>query len=92
MLESELQGIELFGPNARGCPRCKNGYRGRVAILETFALNNDIKRMVVEGRSANELKQAGLDAGMLTLRRVGLLNAMRGNTSLAEVLRTTMAD
>ena len=91
-LEAELSGMEVFSPNPKGCPRCKNGYRGRLALLETYALDNDIKRMVVEGRSAGELKQAGLDRGMVTLRRAGLLNATRGNTSLEEVLRTTMPD
>jgi type II secretory ATPase GspE/PulE/Tfp pilus assembly ATPase PilB-like protein len=29
---------------------------------------------------------------MLTLRRVGLLNAMRGRTSIEEVLRVTLGD
>jgi len=29
---------------------------------------------------------------MITLRRVGLLNAMRGRTSLEEVLRVTLED
>jgi type II secretory ATPase GspE/PulE/Tfp pilus assembly ATPase PilB-like protein len=29
---------------------------------------------------------------MLTLRRIGVLNAMRGKTSLEEVLRITMGD
>jgi len=48
--------------------------------------------MIVEGRSVAELKQKGLDEGMLTLRRVGVLNAMRGKTSLEEVLRITMGD
>ena len=39
-----------------------------------------------------ELKEQGLSEGMLTLRRVGVLNMMRGKTSLEEVLRITMAD
>lgn len=82
----------LLGPNPRGCPRCKNGYRGRMALLETLHLEPSLKRMVVEGRSVHEIKAEGLRLGMLTLRRVGLLNVMRGKTSLEEVLRVTMAD
>ena len=91
-LETELDDLQLHGPRKEGCPRCKGGYRGRLALLETLLLDGDLKRMVVEGRSVQELKAQGLKQGMLTLRRVGLLNAMRGNTSLEEVLRTTMAD
>ena len=39
-----------------------------------------------------ELKNEAVRQGMLTLRRVGLLNASRGRTSLEEVLRVTMED
>jgi len=91
-LETELEDLQLYGPNISGCPRCKNGYRGRMALLETLPLSADLKRMVVEGRSTAELKNQGLADGMLTLRRIGVLNAMRGKTSLEEVLRITMGD
>jgi type IV pilus assembly protein PilB len=91
-LEGELEQSELFMPNPDGCPRCTGGYKGRFAILETLYLDNDIKRMVVEGKSAAAIKEATLGKGMLSLRRVGLLNALRGKTSVEEVLRVTMAD
>ena len=38
----------------------------------------------------NELKEKAIADGMLTLRRVALLNAMRGVTSIQEVLRVTL--
>jgi type IV pilus assembly protein PilB len=91
VLETELADLQIYGPSS-GCPRCSGGYRGRMALLETFPLSHDTKRMVVEGRSVAELKEQGLEEGMLTLRRVGVLNMMRGKTSLEEVLRITMAD
>ncbi len=91
-LESELEGVELQEPNPDGCPRCKNGYRGRFALLETFFTTERLKRMIVEGSSSYDLKQAAISEGMLTLRRVGILNALRGKTSLQEVLRVTMDD
>jgi type IV pilus assembly protein PilB len=92
VLETELADLQLYGPNTAGCPRCKNGYRGRMALLETLPLSLDLKRMVVEGRSVAEMKDKGQSEGMLTLRRIGVLNAMRGKTSLEEVLRITMGD
>ncbi len=88
----ELEGIQLFQANQAGCPRCKNGYKGRFALLETLFLDHTIKRMIVERRSVHEIKSQAIENGMLTLRRVGLLNAMRGKTSLEEVLRVTMPD
>jgi type IV pilus assembly protein PilB len=94
-LESEvenLSSLEIFGARHGGCPRCKDGYKGRFAILETLYLDQDLRRMVVERRSAQDIKNAAVRAGMLTLRRVGLLNVLRGKTSLEEVLRTTLDD
>jgi type IV pilus assembly protein PilB len=91
-LPSELPGIALHGPNPQGCPRCKNGYKGRLALLETMLLDATIKRMIVEGKGAQDIKAAALAAGMMTLRRAGILNVIRGNTSLEEVLRVTAPD
>jgi type IV pilus assembly protein PilB len=89
--EEEAAGAEVFRPV--GCPRCKSGYSGRFALLETMPLNEDIKRMIIAGKSAIELKTAAMrDHGMITLRRCGILNALRGHTSVEEVLRVTMPD
>jgi type IV pilus assembly protein PilB len=91
-LENEVQGIEIWGPNPKGCPKCKDGYKGRFAILETLYLEQELKGMVIQRRSAVEIKTEAIKLGMLTLRRVGLANVARGRTSLEEVLRTTLDD
>jgi type IV pilus assembly protein PilB len=90
--KEEISSVKLFQPNATGCGRCNAGYRGRFAILETLYLDDTLKRMVVERRSSLELKAEAVRQGMVTLRRVGLMNAMRARTSLEEVLRVTMED
>jgi type IV pilus assembly protein PilB len=77
---------------AVGCPRCAGGYAGRFAILETLPVRDDIRRMVVAGASSLQLKQAALENGMTTLRRCAVRNAIRGKTSVDEVLRVTMDD
>jgi len=91
-LEEELEGMQLYGPSASGCPRCNNGYRGRFAVLETLFFEERLRRMVVEGASVHDIKREAVSQGMLTLRRVGLMNAKRGVTSLEEVLRVTLGD
>jgi type IV pilus assembly protein PilB len=83
-------GMKLFKPNPSGCGRCSGGYKGRFAILETLFLDETLKRMIVEGRSVHDLKNEAVRQGMMTLRRVGLMNAMRGRTTLEEVLRVTL--
>jgi type IV pilus assembly protein PilB len=77
---------------AKGCARCTQGYAGRFAILETLPLTDAIKRMIVQGRSALEIRSTAIEEGMVTLRRAALLNAMRANTSIEEVLRVTLSD
>jgi len=91
-LEEDLPTVELFEPNPEGCARCNKGYKGRFPILETLPMTAKIKRMVVEGRPVDELKNQALEDGLITLRRVGLLNAARGVTSVEEVLRVTLGD
>jgi len=81
---------DLF--RAKGCPRCSNGYVGRFAILETLPITEEIKRMVIDGRSSIEVRAKAIEQGMITLRRAALLNAMRGNTSIEEVLRVTLGE
>jgi len=82
--------MELYEP--AGCPRCNGGYKGRFALLETMRMSETVKRMVVDRAHVADIKKQALDEGMLTLRRCGLLNAMRGKTSLQEIEATTMAD
>ncbi|MEZ6014120.1 MAG: ATPase, T2SS/T4P/T4SS family [Planctomycetota bacterium] len=88
--EDFKRGFTLFDANREGCPRCTGGYKGRFPIVETMPMTQDLRRMVVEGASKDKLKDRAVEEGMLTLRRVALLNAMRGITSIQEVLRVTL--
>ena len=90
--KDELGEHQLFGPDPNGCPRCNGGYRGRFAILETLYFEEELRRLVVQGAPVTDIKRVAIKNGMVSLRRVALLNAMRGRTSLEEVLRVTMGD
>ncbi len=77
----------------RGCDKCGGkGLKGRFALLETMPLTEEVRRIIIEGGSAMDIRKQALVEGMLTLRRVGLLNVLRGRTSLEEVLRVTLRD
>ena len=47
---------------------------------------------VVDRAHLSDIKKLALSEGILTLRRGGLMNAMRGKTSLQEIESTTMVD
>jgi len=77
---------ELFRPV--GCGTCgKTGYRGRFAIHEVLTVTEDVERLIVARAHSEEVKKVAVAQGMTTLRQVGLLQATRGLTSLAEILR-----
>lgn len=88
--EDLIPSAEIY--KAVGCSRCSAGYKGRFAVLETLPVTERVKRLVIEGKSAIDVKKAAMEEGMLTLRKCAVLNASRGKTSLEEVLRVTMAD
>jgi type IV pilus assembly protein PilB len=73
---------------AVGCNACSGtGYRGRVAIVEVLLVSDEIRRLTVERRPAEEIKRQAVAEGMRTLRQDGLQKALDGVTSVEEVLR-----
>ncbi|HEX9774953.1 MAG TPA: ATPase, T2SS/T4P/T4SS family [Actinomycetota bacterium] len=76
----------LFRPV--GCSHCSNtGYRGRMAVHEVMTMNEEIERLTVERRSAEEIGRAAIEDGMMTLRQDGILKVIDGQTSLEETFR-----
>jgi type IV pilus assembly protein PilB len=90
--EEEAENPELVIHRAVGCNKCNNGYRGRFALLETMPITEGVKRLILRGASAVDIKAEAVKEGMLTLRRCGILNVMRAKTSIEEVLRVTVGD
>ncbi len=91
-VNEDLEGVNLEFYEPNGCNRCAKGYKGRFALLETMPLNDDLRRVIIKGGTALDIKDLAVQQKMQTLRRVGLLNALRGRTSLQEVNRVTMGD
>jgi type IV pilus assembly protein PilB len=88
--EAEIEGIQLYKPV--GCSICNNGYKGRFAMVECLEMTKEVKTIVVKGGSNIEIRDAAVANGMVTLRRAGLMNCMRGITTIDEVLRCTVGD
>jgi len=71
-----------------GCPNCRNtGYRGRIGMFELMVMNQEIRELVVRRASADQIKEAALANGMVTLAMDALDKAMRGITDIDEILR-----
>jgi type IV pilus assembly protein PilB len=88
--EEELEGLELH--EAVGCSLCAAGYKGRFGIVECLEITDPIREIIIKGGSNLEIRKVALQNGMISLRRAGLMNAMRGLTSLEEITRVTVGD
>lgn len=77
----------------KGCKKCReSGFAGRMGVFELLVVNEDIKSMVDERRSADEIKKKAAEQGMTTLRLDGLAKVQKGLTTFEEVLRVTEMD
>jgi type IV pilus assembly protein PilB len=73
---------------ARGCAACHDtGYSGRLGIYELFVVQPEHQSLIANTRDHLKLHQAARDAGFEPMLRDGVHKAMRGLTSLSEVLR-----
>jgi type II secretory ATPase GspE/PulE/Tfp pilus assembly ATPase PilB-like protein len=73
-----------------GCDRCGGmGYSGRIGIFEVLDVSDKISRMIMDNVSADEIKEAAVEEGMLTMIQDGYLKALEGITTLEEVLRVS---
>ncbi len=62
--------------------RCRGtGYKSRLAIVEIFILDDEIRRMVNEKMSVSAIRQRARDLGMRTLREDGLRKVLSGMTT-----------
>jgi type IV pilus assembly protein PilB len=80
------RGFGGFEPGS--CVRCAHtGYRGRIGLYEVMPMSDELRRLILEKRPAEELRAAAQAEGMRTLREDGLEKIRAGITSVAEVLR-----
>lgn len=80
----------LWQPNPNGCDECNHtGFKGRVGIYEVLGTSREIQKMIIGGNTSNEIQDQAVAEGMTTMLTDGLIKAIRGNTTVEEVLRVT---
>jgi type IV pilus assembly protein PilB len=80
------KGFKGFEPV--GCVRCNHtGYRGRLGIYEVMPITDELRRLILESGSADNMRVQARAEGMRTLREDGLVKIQAGDTSVPEVLR-----
>jgi len=91
--QEELEAGTIFEPV--GCPKCANGYKGRVNIAEALYFYPEVRNEIV--KSINDIDEERLRAvaekhGMLSMRASGIDRMRHGLTDLTEVLYATAED
>lgn len=86
-----FDGVKIY--TATGCPRCHNiGYKGRSAIMEVLPIDDDIRAAILQRVIAMEIRTKAEEKGMVSLRKAGLNEVKKGETSLEEVLKVTATE
>ena len=87
----QVKGKKFF--YGRGCDRCNNsGYRGRMGLYELIIVNDDLRDMISQGLSSDQLRAGCKRLGMVTLRESGMRALHMGMTTIEEVVRETIVD
>jgi type IV pilus assembly protein PilB len=75
---------------AVGCDKCGGeGYKGRNGIYEVMEMTTDIRKLVTEAATTEQLNEQAKKEGMATMIEDGFIRMLQGLTSLEEVLRVT---
>jgi type IV pilus assembly protein PilB len=74
----------------KGCDRCrKTGYAGRLGIYELMVMDDSLRDVITRNPDVTQLRKLCRERGLVTLRQDGFDKAMKGLTTVDEILRVT---
>lgn len=80
----------LWREHPGGCDECSHtGYRGRIGIYEALSATIPIQKLIMANGTSNQIQDQAISEGMTTMQTDGTIKALRGITTIAEVLRVT---
>jgi len=80
----------LWKANDAGCDTCNHtGYKGRIGIYEVLSNSTPVQKMIVGNSTSEAIALTAIQEGMLTMQLDGFIKALRGQTTIEEVLRVT---
>ncbi len=79
---------EVYFFHGAGCAECQHiGYKGRIGIFEVLQMSGELQKLINERHSIYELREAAKALGFATMEQDGALKAIKGETTITEVLR-----
>jgi len=75
---------------AKGCPKCENtGFSSRIALFEVLSMTSSLEEIILKEPSESKILKEAKEQGMITIRQDGIIKALKGVTTIEEVLRVT---
>lgn len=90
-LSTDEQGIKTLwtADTSINNDEVQGGYKGRIGIYETLENTPSIQKLIMASATSAQIQQQAVMDGMLTMRVDGLIKALRGETTIEEVLRVS---
>ena len=82
--------MRLWKTHEGGCENCGHvGYKGRMGIYEVLDSTPEIQKLIVSSATSENIQETAIKNGMVTMQIDGFVKALRGQTTLEEILRVT---
>lgn len=90
-LSTDETGIKtLWRANAQfNDDEAQEGYKGRIGIYEVLNNSASIQKLIMAHATSAQIQQQAIAEGMMTMQIDGLIKALRGETTIEEVLRVS---
>lgn len=89
--EEELKEFTFF--MGEGCSDCgHSGYRGRMGLYELLGVDEEMRELILDQASTDELQEMAVRKGMVSMRQDGWTKICMGLTTFEEVARETPRD
>lgn len=73
-----------------GCEQCDGeGYKGRLGVYEVLPMDDDVRKLVTQSGTTEEIDRTAKQNGMISMIQDGFIKAAQGATTIEEVLRVT---
>lgn len=78
----------IWKASDEGCEACGHtGYQGAIAVTEVLPTTEAVQKAIISHEPANKIHDAAIKGGFIPMELDGLIKALRGQTTIAEVLR-----
>lgn len=87
---NETRITQLWKASPAGCGECNQlGFRGRLGVYEVLDISLAVQKHIMANATSNEIQDQAISEGMITMQVDGLIKALRGTTTVEEILRVT---